>query len=252
MSVRIVFETHAWSVDNDRGIATGWLDAALSDRGRLEAHRLGARRLTAPIDAVFTSDLRRAVDTAELAFGPAGVPIHRDWRLRECSYGTLNGSSAACLERLRGEHVDVPFPAGESYRDVVDRVASFLAELTEDADDRDVVLVGHSATRFALDHLLTGAPLEHLVTAPFDWQPGWAYRIPDASPSSRGSAISPTPPEGGGQARARPATNSLMAHRVGRGNGRVGRWRSACSSHDGSTPHRRPIVVFLAAQAAGG
>ena len=38
-----------------------------------------------------------------------------------------------------------------------------------------VLLIGHSATRWSLDHLLAGAPLEDVVGAPFDWQEGWTY-----------------------------------------------------------------------------
>ncbi|MDQ2879898.1 MAG: hypothetical protein M3Y48_01215 [Actinomycetota bacterium] len=40
----IVFETHSWSEDNDRGVATGWLPGRLSERGRELARQLGARR----------------------------------------------------------------------------------------------------------------------------------------------------------------------------------------------------------------
>ncbi|MDP9265018.1 MAG: hypothetical protein M3O91_02700 [Chloroflexota bacterium] len=44
-----------------------------------------------------------------------------------------------------------------------------------------VLIIGHSATRFALDHLLRGAPLEDLVDAPFDWRPGWLNALPPPS-----------------------------------------------------------------------
>jgi len=42
---------------------------------------------------------------------------------------------------------------------------------------RRILVIGHSATRWALEHLLAGRALEDLVDAPFDWQPGWRYRI---------------------------------------------------------------------------
>ncbi|MDI5938350.1 histidine phosphatase family protein, partial [Micromonospora sp. DH15] len=87
MSTRIVFETHSWSEDNDRGVATGWLPGRLSARGRALAAELGDRRRHDGIAAVFTSDLRRAVETAEVAFGGTGIPVLYDWRLRECDYG---------------------------------------------------------------------------------------------------------------------------------------------------------------------
>jgi broad specificity phosphatase PhoE len=175
MAVQIVFETHSTSVDNERGIASGWLPSALSAAGRQQARQLGRCRLAEHIDVVFTSDLRRAVQTAELAFGAHPIPIRQDWRLRECNYGDLNGASAPQLERERLRRIATPFPHGESYAQVVDRVREFLADLGGAWAGADVVLIGHSATRWALEHLLHGVALEELVRARGDWQPGWRY-----------------------------------------------------------------------------
>ncbi len=178
MSVDIVFETHSWSEDNERGIATGWLPGRLSERGGRAAAELGERRRGDAIAAVFTSDLARAAETAAIAFGDTGIPIIQDERLRECNYGRLNGMPVERLEAERALHVDEPFPDGESYRQVEERVAAFLADLAEGYDGRRILVIGHSATRWALDHLLGGMPLKQLVTAPFQWQPGWTYTLP--------------------------------------------------------------------------
>ena len=167
MPVRLVFETHAWSVDNEQGLATGWLSGCVSERGEDEARQLGARRLAQHVDVVYTSDLRRAVQTAELAFADTARPIRWDWRLRECNYGELNGCPVEQLEAARPSHVDEPFPGGESYRQVVARMRSFLQDLRGSWSGADVVLIGHTASRWALDHLLLGQRLENLVAAPF-------------------------------------------------------------------------------------
>jgi broad specificity phosphatase PhoE len=71
----------------------------------------------------------------------------------------------------------VPFPGGQSYRQVVDQVAGLLAELASRWDGHRILIIAHSATRYALDHLLHGQPLEQLITAPFDWQEGWHYHL---------------------------------------------------------------------------
>ena len=42
-----------------------------------------------------------------------------------------------------------------------------------------MLLIGHVATRWALDHTLLGMPLETLVDAPFEWREGWEYTLPD-------------------------------------------------------------------------
>lgn len=177
MGVDIVFETHSWSEDNDRGIATGWLDGRLSDRGRYLARELGERRYGEGIAAVFTSDLGRAVETAEIALAGTGVAIIKDARLRECNYGQWNGMPVAQLEASRLLHIDEPYPDGESYRQVVDRVAGFLADLARKWDGARVLIIGHSATRWALDHLLNGIALEQLASVPFSWREGWSYTL---------------------------------------------------------------------------
>jgi broad specificity phosphatase PhoE len=177
MTTQIVFETHSISTDNEAGIATGWLEGQLSEEGRRLAGRLGARRRGERIDAVYTSDLGRAVETAELAFGDSGIPIHRDARLRECNYGALNGGPVSEVEQERTSRIDEPFPGGESYRQAVERMRSFLADVAVRHPSGRVVVIGHSATPWALDHLLPGVRLEDLVRAPFQWQEGWLYEL---------------------------------------------------------------------------
>lgn len=172
MSVSLVYETHATSEHNEAGIATGWLDGKLSALGRQQARELGERRPASQFAAIYVSDLGRAVETAELAFG-GGFTLEP--RLRECNYGELNGLPVARLEHERPRRVDEPYPGGESYRDVVARVASLLDDLRVRHDGGRVLLIAHAAPRWALDHLLHGVPLERLVHGPFDWQPGWEY-----------------------------------------------------------------------------
>jgi broad specificity phosphatase PhoE len=179
MSVQLVFETHSISTDNEVGLATGWLEGRLSEVGRSQAAALGERRRADRISTVYTSDLGRAVETVTIAFTGSGIPLRHDWRLRECDYGRLNGSPVAAIDAERKRRVDEPFPGGESYRDVVVRVWSFLADATRWHDGERIVVVGHSATRWSLQHLLQGVPLEDLVAAPFDWQEGWEYVVPE-------------------------------------------------------------------------
>ena len=183
--VRIVFETHSLTVDNERGLATGWLGGALSARGRDLAEELGERRRDDGIDAVFASDLARSVETAEIAFAATAIPVFLDWRLRETDYGELNGAPADAIASERARRVDLTFPGGESYRGAVARVASFLGDVQVGHAGERILLIGHTATRWALDHLLDGRPLEQVVTAPFDWREGWEY---DLDPSPRAIA----------------------------------------------------------------
>ncbi len=94
------------------------------------------------------------METAQIAFGDSGIPISRERRLRECNYGELNGMPSGRLEAERSRRIDEPYPGGESYRDVVNRMRGFLDDLQPACDRARVVVIGHSATRWTLDHLL--------------------------------------------------------------------------------------------------
>jgi 2,3-bisphosphoglycerate-dependent phosphoglycerate mutase len=176
MPIQIVFETHSTSTDNEAGIASGWSDCPLSEIGRQQAESLGERRRDDGIAVVFSSDLRRAAETARIAFEGTQIPILRDWRLRECDYGELNGQPRRAVHSDRTRYLDEPYPRGESWRQAVARNASVLADLVR-WDGRRVLLIGHRATIWACEHLLGGVPLEDLAAAEPPWQKGWEYRL---------------------------------------------------------------------------
>ena len=178
MPIEVVFETHALTEDNERGIATGWLPGRLSERGRANAADLGRRRRDDGIAAVFSSDLRRSVETAEIAFGGSSIPILYDWRLRECDFGTRNGTSAADIKTDRLDFIDHPYPHGESHTEAITRVAGLLADLPTRWSGQRIMLIGHLATYRALEQATTGRAVRALVADTFEWQPqGWEYRL---------------------------------------------------------------------------
>lgn len=177
MAVQLVFETHATTRDNEAGIASGWLPGELSGEGVRNAADLGERRRHDGIAVIYASDLHRAVQTTRIALGDSGIPIRTDQRLRECNYGDLNGARVEAL-RPRTAYIDQPFPGGQSYREVVAQTANFLTDLLDQHDGLRVLVISHSANRWALDHLLHDKPLEALVEAPFRWQEGWEYSLP--------------------------------------------------------------------------
>ena len=144
----------------------------------MQAAELGERRRDDGLAAVFTSDLGRAIETAEIAFAESELPVHHDWRLRECNYGELNGApvaeideAGACAANRRALRGRRELSAGRrAHAEVLDDLSrpSWTARAGP-ARSRHV-----GATRWALQHLL-GAPLEEVVGAPFDWQEGWEY-----------------------------------------------------------------------------
>jgi 2,3-bisphosphoglycerate-dependent phosphoglycerate mutase len=172
--IELVYETHSTTIDNENGVATGWLPGRLSSTGREEARQLGRRRADDGIAAVFTSDLARAIETVDVAF-EGRIPVLHDWRLRECDYGVQNGGPTSALDRL--SHIDLPYEGGESWRQAVHRVGRFLDDLPLRWSSTRLLVVGHSATGLAFAHLLNGVPLEVLIASEFEWQEGWEYEF---------------------------------------------------------------------------
>ncbi len=168
----VVFETHATSEDNEAKLASGWADPLLSRVGEEQARALGERYRGRTFDAIYCSDLQRSYRTAELAFAGA-VPVIRDARLRECNYGSLNRAPVSEIEARKLAAIATPFPGGESYQDTTRRVRDFLRELT----GGPVMIIGHRATQYALEHVLRGVSLEAAIRAPWTWQPGWIYEV---------------------------------------------------------------------------
>jgi broad specificity phosphatase PhoE len=178
VTVSLIYETHATTTDNEAGIATGWNPGVLSAAGRGNARELGDRRRGDGIDAIYVSDLERALETVRIAFGDNPIPVVVDPRLRECNYGRCNGMPRERLDMERASRIRDPWPGGESYEDVVARTRALLADLARAHDGERVLLVAHSANRLALDVLLKGRDLATLLAEPFAWQPGWAYELP--------------------------------------------------------------------------
>jgi 2,3-bisphosphoglycerate-dependent phosphoglycerate mutase len=173
--VTILYETHATSLDNEAQLASGWFDVALSGLGEQQARELGERRRGEMFAAIYCSDLRRAYDTAAIAFAGTDVPIVRDVRLRECDYGELTRHATAEIDARRRHALDTPFPGGESYTDATRRVGEWLREAIARHGDETVLVIGHRATFYALEHLCRNRTLADVLGSPWRWQAGWRY-----------------------------------------------------------------------------
>ncbi len=174
--VEVVFESHATTLDNEQNIASGHSDVDLSTAGVEQAKQLGERRKGEVFDAIFTSDLQRAYKTAKLAFGDK-FPIYQDSRLRECNYGDFEHRPSPEIEAERFNRISVPFPNGESLQQRTDYMKSFLEELQRGYQGKRVLVIGHRATQYGLEHWITGKSLEELTQTPWHWQPGWTYTL---------------------------------------------------------------------------
>ncbi|CAB4675813.1 MAG: phosphoglyceromutase [Actinobacteria bacterium] len=177
--MKLILLRHGESEWNAKNLFTGWVDVALSAKGREEAKRGGLllkERNLLP-DIVHTSLLRRAINTASFALDNCErhwIPVKRSWRLNERHYGALQGKDKAATLKEYGEEqfqlwrrsFDVPPPAiadndqysqsndpryadlgsnlpkSECLKDVVDRMIPYLVgEIFDDMRSGKTVLV---------------------------------------------------------------------------------------------------------------
>ena len=108
MSYKLVLLRHGESEWNAKNLFTGWVDVPLSDKGRAEATHGGELLKEAGVkpDLLFTSMLRRAIMTANLALDAADrhwIPVERNWRLNERHYGALQGKNKKEIRDEYGE-----------------------------------------------------------------------------------------------------------------------------------------------------
>lgn len=172
--INIIFEAHGTTFDNEAHLSSGHNDVALSPLGIKQSKEMGERYANDHFDAIFCSDLQRAYKSAEIGFGTKW-PIIQDARLRECNYGDFTQNPSELVDTQKPLRINEPFPNGESYTQTTARMKSFLDDLLKNYQGKRIMIIGHRATQYGLDHLINGVPLEKLVTSHFKWQPGWEY-----------------------------------------------------------------------------
>ncbi len=174
--VEIIFEAHGTTFDNEAHLSSGHNDVALSPLGIQQSKEMGVRYKDDHFDAIFCSDLQRALKSAEIGFGNKW-PIITDARLRECDYGDLTQNRSEIVDKEKPDRIDVAFPNGESYTQTQARMKDFLKDLLKNYDGKRVMIIGHRATQYGLENFINGVPYLTLVTTHFKWQPGWRYEL---------------------------------------------------------------------------
>lgn len=175
----LFYSPHMTSVDNEAGRASGHADVPLSESGRQQAREFGQHYTTKTLDAIFCSDLQRATTTAQITFSGRDLPLVPDARLREYDYGDMTQHPIAQVEKEFPRRITEPFPHGESLLMAVQRVGAFLRAALHEYDGKTIVVIGHRATRYALEYWCGNASLEEIVHTSWEWReiPIWHYEL---------------------------------------------------------------------------
>lgn len=177
MSIKITYFVHGLTVDDEKNLATGWSPGKLSERGIRQSKELGNMVDMNKFSTVFSSDLRRAVNSAELAFGDEHK-ILTDKRLRECNYGDMTKQE---FDWPLVKYIKEPYPYGESYMGVENRVEDFLETLKRKHQGDHIAIMSHQAPQLSLEVLLNNKSWSQVIREDWrksgSWQAGWDYNL---------------------------------------------------------------------------
>ena len=163
----------AWNVDTR---IQGQLDIGLNDTGRWQAQRLGAALADESLAAVYSSDLQRAWETAQILAAPhwaRGLVVRAEVGLRERHFGALQGRTWSEIEtqwpaqaqQWRSRVADWVPEGGESLRQLRERVSACVQRLAAAHVGEAIALVAHGGVMDALYRLATGVDTQ----APRTW-----------------------------------------------------------------------------------
>ncbi len=177
METKIIYFVHGTTSDNIKGKCSGWKQVELTELGKERAIKLGQIRKDTHFDIIFTSDLIRAIESADLAF--PNIKHIQDKRLRECNYGDLDGKDKNQV--IYEGHIDTPFPNGESLKDVEKRISNFIQFLKGNYKGKTIGIVAHRAPQLAFEVLTKNISWEEAIKNDWRkskaWKPGWEYII---------------------------------------------------------------------------
>jgi probable phosphoglycerate mutase len=150
-AAELVVVRHGETVWNLFGKQQGWLDSELSELGRAQAEAIADALVGEQFDALYSSDLGRAMQTAGIIAARLGRDIVPDARLRERRLGIIQGMTMAEFEQsrpkeyalFRGGDPDYAIPDGESARQRHQRCVACAAEIAARHAGRTVLIVAH-------------------------------------------------------------------------------------------------------------
>jgi len=167
---RIHLIRHGEVVGAEQRRYNGQTDVALTEKGKAQYGFLQLRMKKLPIAAVYSSDLTRCVEGAELLAAGYGLKVIRHPELREIDAGDWQGMTWTEIEqqhpkawkkRLK-DIVNTPFPGGENLHDVAARVRPLVADIAARHQGEDVIVVAHGGVNRILLLDAIGAPLSAL------------------------------------------------------------------------------------------
>jgi broad specificity phosphatase PhoE len=164
--LKIYILRHGETALNQKGVMQGWLDEPLNESGRFLAAVTGQKLKGIRFRRCFSSPLVRAKETAEIVLRESGndVPVELDPRIREISFGSLEGQQLereAAMRFFTDPFSYGRFPGGEGVRDVCERTWDFISGLMKLDDGGDYLVSTHGCALRAMLNRFYDDPLDY-------------------------------------------------------------------------------------------
>jgi broad specificity phosphatase PhoE len=167
MTTRMILIRHGETAHNKSGVTLGRADVPLNERGRLQARALAASFDTPP-DAIYSSPLSRASDTAHAIASATGTPVEITTELIEMDVGEMEHLAYDDLRAKYGdflrEWMSAPakarMPGGETLSEVQERAWSWIERTSSAHSDGTVVAVAHNFVILTITCRAMGLPLD--------------------------------------------------------------------------------------------
>ena len=144
----IYFVRHGETEWNKKKILQGHKDSPLTLKGKKNAENLGKTLEKKKIEVIYTSDLGRCVQTAEIINKYLKVKLVKTKKLRERNFGYLNGKSETEIKRkLNLSDPDEEAPNGESFNQLENRIINFLKLLNKKKLKRALIITHEGGLR---------------------------------------------------------------------------------------------------------
>ena len=166
---RLLLVRHGITDSNSNHRFAGYSDVEMSADGYRQVERLSDRLANEKIDAVYSSDLKRALVTAEVISSRYEVGIVVCPELREINYGDCEGLTFQEISNLYPEvgnmvsdfNIRLKFPGGESFEGFIERTSRFLDRLDRHDYAQTILIVSHSGPLRVLVCRLLGIDMAH-------------------------------------------------------------------------------------------
>ena len=168
--MRLILVRHGQTEWNAGGRYQGQSNVALSDTGRKQARFLAERFPVRQLDAIYTSDLDRAKETAECVGKRLGLTVYQEKAFRELSFGDWEGLTYQEIssrwpeeaEKLFTAPDELVIPHGETFQDLQKRALDKIYSLYEKHIDQTVAVFAHGAINKTILAGLMHIPLHYL------------------------------------------------------------------------------------------